>query len=196
MPEPHEEYLHGMGVLHPYNKELKKALKGIKAKVDDGKLNIDDLIEKIIAKSGPAIGKHWKDTKSHHFQFTWEELRDILEEHEDEIKEEGGISDELAIALTGAYRDKASSYVQGSYQSRLQQIPIEKGRESLAYIARFTGNEHHIKRRIDRTVRHDSLAKKVGLYHDATRTKADELVGKKDVKEKKGLYDFSTYLSK
>ena len=194
MPEPHEEYLHGVGTLHPYNKDLKKALKGIKAKVEDNKLNIDDLIEQIIAKSGPAIGKHWKDAKSQHFQFNWDELRDILEQHEDEIKEDGGISDELAIALAGAYRDKASGYIQGSYQSHLQQMPIEKGRESLAHIARFTGKEHHIKNRINRTMRHDSLSKKVGLYHEDVSTKTTELVKGKDVKEKKGLYDFSEYL--
>lgn len=192
-PQPHEEYLHNLGNLTPYNKELRKKLKVKAKKTKDGKLDADDLIKKVMDAASELVGKHYGDKEDVHFKIDYETLARFIEEHEKDILKDGEIGSDALNEIVGTYVQRANSYIANKYGQRLSQSPIEEAKESLFHVAKFLGKEHH-KPHIDRTTKIQTLISRMERhYHNEASQKTGEMHKEDQYVKKKGFNDYINY---
>ncbi len=185
-PQPHEEYLHLLGTSQLYRKDLEKALK-ISGKKKEGKLDIEDLIDQIMAKAKTHLVKHYKgDDERYHL--TREDLADILDELKEEIQKAEGLDEDTARTIAANYVNRANQISLTKYGTKLRMLPMKKAQESVKAVATFTGNEHHHPH-IDRTQKYDTLVSRVQTrYHEDVLGKTTEMVRKGQTQKAAGGY--------
>ena len=188
-PQPHEEYLHQLGTSDLYRRDLAKALK-ISAKKKEGKLDIDDLIDQIMAKATTHLGKHYPGADER-YHLTREDLADLLQELKQEIEKEGGLDDDTARTIAANYVSRANQLALTKYGTKLRMLPLDQAKESVKRVATFTGNEHHHPH-IAQTQKYDTLVTRVQTrYHEDVLGKTTEMVRKGQTgKAKEGYLTF------
>lgn len=187
-PAPHEQYLHNLGNLRPYQDDIKDAIrKKVKVKkIEGGKADIGDLIHQILETTQGVAEKSWKSPAIHHL-VTYDVLREILEDNEHVIGKKG-LSDEVVDQIVGQYVKRSSDYAQETYGTQLHQMSVEDARKSVKELATFTGMSHH-HRHIDATLRHGTLVNRVHQYTPHVREKVTDMYNRGDFTEKPGGFN-------
>ena len=182
-PKPHEEYLHHMGASELYRKELAKALK---TKITDK----EKLIDHVMAQAKKGVEKHFGGSDER-FYLTREDLADLIERLESQIKKEGGVDEETAGAIAANYQSRARQVAITKYSTHLRMLPMDQAQESAQELANFTGNEQHAPH-IKKTKKWDTLVNRVqNEYHPDVGTKTTEMV--REGQAKPGKSGFLVY---
>ncbi|MFH1850608.1 MAG: hypothetical protein ABH879_10615 [archaeon] len=190
-PVPHQQYLDTLSRAHDYRDDLKEALKEIKLKKGkDGKVDIGDLIDQILEKSGAPAKKHFPG-QDHHVKLPYDLIREILDNAQIQAKlNKNGLDDEVIGQLSGRYLAEAQNYGLDTYMSQLQQMKIEDARKSVKEIAGWHGRDDHFQH-IDKTTRHTTLANRVrSMYHEENQNRVGERHPLGQYDKSKGYHDY------